>query len=178
MIIKIRNATVEDMCTVAEINIACVPNGTRATWGKALTADFFRFFLEEDKLFLVAEVEDKIVGYVMGYFKGSNARSNFEIKYMQSNTNTVKNKKTAVSENIEDNYSAVLYSLCVLPDYSRHGIGKKLAKQFSENVALMGGKNFCLSTGIENQAAQRVYERIGMNKICDTNGLKWYTKGV
>ena len=121
----LRIAQNNDMSAIAEVNIAAVPNGTRAKWGIAVTARLFECFFSEGGPFVVAEEDGQVVGYVAGFYKGSTAGDTFN-----QEKGFVPAKVSDALVTAQSKYDVVLMSLAVHPQYAGHGIAKQLVALF------------------------------------------------
>lgn len=168
-----RKATRQDMGRVAQINIMCWPQGSHAHWGVERTSKYYTFFFDEGGTFIVAEDQGQIVGYVMGYYKGSTAREKFALMCGQP---FVPDEKYMRRLQIEHQYDNVLLSLSVLPEYRKNGIGTKLVSSYLKEIDRhTPGCSCCLSTQVTNFAAQHAYEASGFRKIKVEDQLVWYS---
>ncbi|MEB3287882.1 MAG: GNAT family N-acetyltransferase [Vampirovibrionales bacterium] len=66
-----------------------------------------------------------------------------------------------------------LNDLYVLPDYRKRGIGKALIDRCQQLVAERQDKGLILSTAIDNQNAQRLYETCGFGKDNAFHHYEW-----
>lgn len=168
----IREAIKEDMPEIAAINITRAPNGTRAKWGVDLTSKFFEGYFLEGGPFAVAEEDGILVGYVMGCYKGTTAREEFD------RTRGVKSEtggKYCEHRFPATEYDCVLLSLAVLPEYEGQGVGRRLVSLFVE-LARSSGKaaNCCVETQTENIQAQHAYQAAGFVEILRDSRSVWY----
>jgi len=78
--IRYRLAEARDLPKVVKTHMACFPGYFLTSLGEVLLQKYYREYLEEDNLFILAERNEEIVGFAMGYLRGSNARRRFERK--------------------------------------------------------------------------------------------------
>ena len=74
---KYRIASTEDLPEIANVHITCFPGTFIASFGNKLIERYYGEYNNEDNLFIVAEEDNRIQGFCMGYRTGSNARNNF-----------------------------------------------------------------------------------------------------
>jgi len=77
----IRRAKVDDLAEVAKVHVAGFKGYFMTKLGEDIIEDYYKAYLEEDDLFVVAcdnEKDGKIVGFYMGYYAGTKALSIFE----------------------------------------------------------------------------------------------------
>lgn len=72
-----RKAQHDDLYNIAKVHVECFRDYMISKLGNRLVANYYKEFLEEDDLFVIAEEENKIVGFCMGYIRGSHAREKF-----------------------------------------------------------------------------------------------------
>lgn len=72
-----RKARHDDLNNIAKVHVECFPDYMISKLGNRLVANYYKEFLEEDNLFVIAEEENEIIGFCMGYIKGSHAREKF-----------------------------------------------------------------------------------------------------
>lgn len=168
-----RIAKRDDIRRIAEINLLCVPNGNRQKWGINLVTVFFEYYYKESPLFIVAEIENNIVGYVMGYRRDSLAKEIF----FSNEGNGLYGNNCSLHDKLmpEKKYDAVLYSLCVLAEYNNLGIGTELAVRYRnllrDNYDL---SSCCVETQIENLKARKIYEKAGYSCLYEEKKSVWY----
>lgn len=169
-----RMAELDDMREIAKVNLKCVPEGNRQNWGLDLVSSYFGYYYREMPWFIVVEHKKNIIGYVMGYRKESTAREKFFLNEGEKicvKQDGLQNKKKTP----EKDYDAVLYSLCVLPEYKDHGIGTELAKRY-RNFLYEKYHIFscCVETQIGNGAARKMYEKAGYKYLYENKNVVWY----
>ena len=72
-----RKAQHDDLYNIAKVHVECFHDYMISKLGNRLVVNYYKEFLEEDNLFVIAEEENKIVGFCMGYIRGSHAREKF-----------------------------------------------------------------------------------------------------
>lgn len=168
----IREAVKADMPRIAAINIARVPEGTRAIWGVDLTAKFYECYFLEGGPFVVAEENGSLVGYVMGCYRGTTARMKFDRArgvVPEADGKYCEHRFPATE------YDCVLLSLAILPEYEGHGVGKCLASAFLEFVRSSGkAANCCVMTQTKNIPGKHTYQACGYTKILQDGESVWY----
>lgn len=142
----VRNATHEDLPHIIRINMEALPEN--------YPEYFFVFHLDNwGKAFFVAEVEGKVVGYIMN-------RIETGIGYI---------RKLIVKK-------GHVVSIAVLEGYRRMGIGEELMKR---GMASMrddyGAKEVYLEVRVTNEPAIRLYEKLGFKKVKEIEG--YYSDG-
>lgn len=197
-----RNAIASDMPQVAKTHIACFEGYFLSSLGEQLLEKYYLEFLIENDLFIVAEDEEthKIIGFCMGYYKGSNARSNFESKYKLMLTKKLlmlclKFNKAAISKCIakvvsvfkakgksENSFKADsdLLSIGVLSECRGQGVAKALVEAFEKRIFENAGerkiKNCTLSVFSDNSRARAFYEKMGFTIFSDNGTESKYIK--
>ncbi|HEU97571.1 MAG: ribosomal protein S18-alanine N-acetyltransferase [Fervidicoccaceae archaeon] len=143
---NIRNATLEDLPQVIKINEEALPEN--------YPEYFFVFHLENwGKAFFVAEVDGKIVGYIMN-------RIETGIGYI---------RKLIVKK-------GHVVSIAVLEGYRRMGIGEELMRRGMASMRdEYGAKEVYLEVRVSNEPAIRLYEKLGFKKIKVIEG--YYSDG-
>jgi ribosomal-protein-alanine N-acetyltransferase len=136
---EIREFRPEDLDTVALINRACLPENYSPSF-------FLEHYYENPKIFLVAEMEGKIVGYNM-----------CRIEFGVSNMRTAFVKKGHV------------ISVAVMQDYRGLGIGKALMERGMAGVKEGGAKEIYLEVRVSNNVAVGLYKKLGfkINRVSD-----------
>lgn len=178
--IAYRNAMEEDMLEVARVHIITQPEYFTTTLGVELLTKFYYEFLKEDNLFIVATDNDtnKIVGFCMGNYYGSQAEKRWEEKYKREIINRllikciqlnglaisrvirrikgifVKKKKTK-----PDIYFSHLLSLGVLPEYRGQHIASTMIDKF------------------EGRCREIITTQKSQQLICTIGAYKWNTAG-
>ena len=133
----VRKATLEDIPKVIVINRVTLPENY-PEW-------FWHEHLERwGDAFFVAEVDGKVVGYVMS-----------RVEYGAPNIS----KETLVKK-------GHIVSIAVLEGYRRRGIGAALMKAAIEALRdKYGCKEVYLEVRVSNEPAIRLYEKLGFQKI-------------
>lgn len=134
--IIVREVRKEELRDVIEINLLCLP--------EHYPYDFWLDHLNAwGKAFLVAEVNGKVVGYVM-------CRVETGLGFI--------NRKLLKLGHV--------VSIAVLPDYRRKGIGRKLMLESMDRLKIhYGVEEVYLEVRISNTPAIRLYEGLGFKKI-------------
>lgn len=129
----VREFRLEDLQSVIYINRVCLPEN--------YTPDFFIYhFKEFPEGFLVAEMNNSIVGYIM-------ARVDRGFDYYSSHR--------AFAE------KGHIISLAVMPHARRRGIGKALLSRAVEAIRRRGVKEVYLEVRISNIPAINLYHKLG-----------------
>ena len=168
----IRDAVREDMREIAAINISRAPNGMRAKWGVGLTAKLFEGYFLEGGPFVVAEEDGALAGYVMGCYKGTTARVEFD---RARGAEPEAYGKYCEHRFPATEYDCVLLSLAVSAEYEGQGVGRRLVSTFLELVRSSGrAADCCVETQIENIPAQHTYQAGGYEEILRDGKSVWY----
>jgi ribosomal-protein-alanine N-acetyltransferase len=132
----IREAREEDLNEVIRINMVSLP--------EHYPYSFWRdHMLLWPKVFLVAEADSKIVGYVMTRIETGFGHIKFGIIKMGH-----------------------IISIAVLPEYRRKGIGKSLMIEVMRRIKeFYNAKEVYLEVRISNEIAIKLYERLGFKKV-------------
>jgi len=135
--VKIREAGEEDLLTVMNINRVCLPEN--------YSYSFFDLILRTyPKTFLVAEIGDKIAGYIM-----------CRVERIFSKFDKLRVRK-----------AGHVISIAVLPEYRRRGIATEL---LSRALGVLGEEYGCsevfLEVRVSNRQAIALYEKLGFEKV-------------
>jgi ribosomal-protein-alanine N-acetyltransferase len=128
----IRRCDTSDIIPVMEINLKTLPEHYSDYFYESLLAEL-------PEAFLVAEVEKKLVGYIM-----------CKIEYGFSNF-----KKLGFVK------KGHVVSIAVLPDYRQKGIGRALVEESMMGVKLKKSDELYLEVRCSNNEAIRLYEKLG-----------------
>lgn len=184
MALRFRGADYSDLKRIVTVHQACFKDYFLTSLGTTLLYRFYEQFLNENKdLFIVAESDDTIIGFVMGYLTGSKARQNFEkqnrfrllfrVLWLCSILNheallRVRTKITALfykrkknTHSSIDPKEATLLSICILPDYQGGGRAAAMVSEF-EKILLRNNKHvYVLSVKNYNARGVHFYEKLG-----------------
>lgn len=200
----IRQATENDLKSIADVHTICFPDSFSTRIGKNNLIRFYGEYMQDvPELFLVSEENGKITGFCMGYYCEKN-------DYMRS---FVKNNKLRVAAKLaslllkfdhlawrkvkdvfkkEDsgtvtdasviNMSADrkgdLLSICVLPECRGNGTAKQLISSY-EKVLREAGRDLCLlSVELQNGRGVHFYEKQGYMLYKKTNKMGNYAKNI
>ena len=135
-----------DIDQVMHINFKCLPEN--------YTPQFFLDLHQRfPKAFLVAVVDDKVVGYVM---------CRIEIGFPEMGGIGIIKKGHVVS-------------LAVLPEYRRMGIGRALTMKVLDAMSDYGAKECFLEVRVSNLPAINLYEKLGLRPVKRNSG--YYSGG-
>ena len=70
-----------------------------------------------------------------------------------------------------------LYALAVAQPYQRRGIGARLVEHVEAQAAERGLKGIHLGAGVDNEAALRLYERLGYRRVGEPYTARWTWHG-
>lgn len=132
---NIRQFRPEDLNTVIWINKTCLPENYSPSF-------FMHHYYAHPKAFLVAEVNEKIVGYII-----------CRIEFGLSNLKFGLAKKGHV------------ISIAVLPEYRRRGIGESLMRKAMEAMKEYGATEFYLEVRVSNIPAINLYKKLNYKII-------------
>jgi len=134
---KIREASEEDLLTVMNINRICLPENYSYVFFETVLRSY-------PKSFLVAEVNERIAGYIM--CRVERALSRFH-----------RFKLCRVGH---------IISIAVLPEYRRAGIATALMEKAMEALKnVYGCSEIFLEVRVSNTPAINLYEKLGFIKI-------------
>ncbi|MGI0101400.1 MAG: ribosomal protein S18-alanine N-acetyltransferase [Nitrosotalea sp.] len=128
----IRRCDPSDIIPVMEINLKTLPEHYSDYFYESLLAEL-------PEAFLVAEIEKKLVGYIM-----------CKIEYGFSNF-----KKLGFVK------KGHVVSVAVLPDHRQKGIGRALVEESMEGVKLKKSDELYLEVRCSNNEAIKLYEKLG-----------------
>jgi ribosomal-protein-alanine N-acetyltransferase len=136
---SLREFKPEDLDAVALINKVCLPENYSPSF-------FLEHYYENPRIFLVAEVDNRVVGYNM-----------CRIEFGLSNLKTAFAKRGHV------------ISIAVLSDFRRMGIGRALMEEGLKRVKDGGANEMYLEVRISNNPAIDLYKDLGfsVNKISE-----------
>lgn len=128
--IRLRSCRPDDLDDVIHVNEVCLPENYPRSF-------FAEHVMNYPKAFIVAEVDGKIVGYVMTRIeKGFSA---FGFKWVTK---------------------AHIISLAVLPQYRKQGIGSALMRKALEGAKEYGATESYLEVRVTNVEAINLYKRL------------------
>jgi ribosomal protein S18 acetylase RimI-like enzyme len=177
--IQYRVATTEDLKQVAAVHRKCFKGYFLTTLGENLLIKYYSYFLSESDLFVIAQHKGKVIGFCMGYLKGSTARREFQKQHnvriairillncLRFNMVTIKRMlktlKIRNKNNSKKNYKADgdLLSICLLPEYRGQGVADEMLKNFEQILKNHSCKNYTLTVRASNIAARRFYKKKG-----------------
>ena len=138
--IKIRFATSKDIAEVIAINYKTLPEHYSNSF-------FMELLLDSPETFIVAENNNKIIGYIM-------CRVEYGFSIL---------KKMSLAR------KGHVVSFAVLEEYRSKGIGKKLVEQSIEGMKIKKCNESYLEVRTDNQEAINLYEGLGYSKIATLN---------
>lgn len=193
--IKYRIASLTDLSSVTKTHIECFPGTFISSFGNNLIQNYYKEYIEEDNIFVVAEENNGILGFCMGYRTGSKARNRF----MQKNKkrlilrmawltlsfnrlaiskclNFVKSKKTK-NEVRKPAAEGDLLSICVTDKCKGKGVAKKMVEEFEALLKKKGVADYTLSVYKTNQRAINFYKKCGLSFYEDRDDeIKMYKR--
>ena len=137
---RIRFATSRDIAEIISINFKTLPEHYSNSF-------FMELLLDSPETFVVAENNNKIIGYIM-----------CRIEYGFS---VIKKMSLARKGHV--------VSFAVLEEYRGKGIGKKLVEQAIEGMKIKKCNESYLEVRTDNIPAIKLYENLGFNKIATLN---------
>ena len=178
-----RQVQEKDLNTIVSVHQKCFPDYFLTTMGTKLLSKFYKEYYDENKeLFIVAENDDDIVGFVMGYLTGSQARASFERKnrllliikvigrcliFDKEAILRVKKKIQSFIKkqptNTDQPKEATLLSICILPDYQGGKRAETLVRLFENALQKMNKHIYTLSVKNDNIRGIRFYEKVGFS---------------
>jgi ribosomal protein S18 acetylase RimI-like enzyme len=182
--VAIRSAGEADLRAVACLHAAAFPGFFLTSLGTPFLRAYYRMVLDyEGAVFLVAENEQRLAGFVAGFVapKGFYGRMKARkrrlllpillgllmrpslLPRVLGNAGRVRRASTIVPAAGE--HACELSSLAVAPDRMRHGIGRALVRAFLAAAESKQARCVYLTTDAEgNEAAQRFYEELGFRQ--------------
>lgn len=194
--INYRKALLNDMNSIAQVHRECFKGTFIASFGQDLIVKYYTEFYNECPLFVVAEENDELVGFCMGYKTGSHARNEFLRKnkirlafrmlYLCMSLNKLAIKKcigflthdkTDGTIRVKTHVDADLLSICVKDKCKGKGIASFLVKQFEALLTDYNLKDYTLSVYKVNDRAIAFYKKCGMTIIDETTDeFKMYNR--
>ncbi len=133
--VTLREFKPEDLDAIVTINKVCLPENYSPAF-------FLEHYYENPKIFLVAEIDGKVVGYNM-----------CRIELGMSNLKTGFAKKGHV------------ISVAVMQDYRGKGIGHGLVKLGMQRVKESGANEIYLEVRVSNVTAVELYRNLGFKAV-------------
>ena len=192
-----RQATLQDMRAVAELHNQCFQEYFLTSLGIDMLEKYYTEFRLDSDIFVLAlddEAEDgeKLVGFLMGYYRDTKARANFESKYKWQLFGKLLKmclclNKDAISRCIDKVKSVLVpakidafvpdadfLSIAILPEYrTTRGISGMLIAE-CEKIMLarddLKVKSCTVSTRVDNISCRRCFEKRGWKKLSEKNG--------
>jgi len=143
---KLRKFDMNDLASVTRINELCLPEN----YTDIFFVDLYRRFPET---FVVAEEDDKVVGYIM--CRVEVGFSNFGLSGLVKKGHIV--------------------SVAVLPEHRRKGIGEALVARAMEGIRAYGAKQWYLEVRVTNEEAIALYKKLGFEVTRTVHG--YYADG-
>jgi len=138
--VRIRFATSKDIAEVISINFKTLPEHYSNSF-------FMELLLDSPETFVVAENNNKIIGYIM-------CRIEYGFSIL---------KKMSLAR------KGHVVSFAVLEEYRGKGIGKKLVEQSIEGMKIKKCNESYLEVRTDNIPAIKLYENLGFNRIATLN---------
>ncbi len=163
----IRKANESDIPAVMEINIKSLPENY---W-----YGFYLHILKSwPETFLVAEADDKIIGYAMTRIETTSdpVLLGFESELdedEESNKGFLSSIVESIKSIVSKGYygkAAHLISIAVLKPFRRRGIGSMLLREsMRASVRAYGAESMYLEVRVSNEPAIKLYEKFGFRKV-------------
>ena len=156
MILEFRNATIQDLDVVSEIELKCFP------LEEAATREAFEYRIQTfPTSFILAMLEDKVVGHVNGCCTDLPLICDELFEKDGGHNPNGKNQ--------------MIFGLAVLPEYQRKGIAEKLMKSIILSAKSEGRESVVLTC--KNQLVH-YYEKFGFKSLgiseSTHGGAVWY----
>ena len=198
----IRQVNLDDLKKLVKVHIACFPDSFSTQLGEKLLIKMYtEYIVESPELFLLAEEEGKVIGFVMGYyfdsgdclrrFKKKNQVLFFsKILWLLLTRNKPAWKKlnttirpatgfTLIDPTIniyKKSEMADLLSICVLSEYRGKGIANNLIDAY-EKVLIENNRKICTLTVADiNGRGISFYKKHGYAICRKAEGCKTYYK--
>lgn len=140
---QLREFKPEDLQSVISINLKCLPENYSSQF-------FLELYERYPKLFIVAELDERIVGYIMCRIE------------------------TGISEFKRPIFGVAkkghIVSIAVLPEFRRCGIAEKLIDQAMRGMVEYGATECYLEVRTTNDAAVGLYKKSGFETIRSISG--------
>ena len=179
-----RVAEEKDMSEIAKVHMECFPEYFTTLFGQKLLTAYYKEFYEEAPLFVIAENKEQIVGFCMGYKRGTSKAKNefinknryklaFRMAYLCITLNRLAIKKcvqfifeklkiTRIKQNHVTEADGDLLSICVKKEYRGQGVSTQLIKMFEQTLKDNGMHSYVLSVYKTNASARVFYEKNGL----------------
>lgn len=177
-----RIATNKDLKNIVDVHKKCFPNSFTSLWPENLLAAYYKEYLNEDKLFIVAENNDGLlIGFCMGYKIGTTAQRNFFRK------NTIQLFNTTTKLLLKFNSLAInsftsfvlsklgkanvqsiaaqgdLLSICVVDGWKGTSCAAQMLQHFEQLLMERSIKNYTLYVHSNNERAIHFYKKCGLS---------------
>ena len=182
--VSICKAQQSDIAKVVDAHLACFKDSFSSSLGKKILSNYYESYLKHSSdLFLIAKVDEKIVGFVVGYCcENKQAFAEFKKKNLIRIILRVicrllifdkrvyrkifrKTGETTVLLpsycSIEKNKMGDLLSICVLPEYRKNNIASNLESEFNKSLLTLNRKYCVLSCLVSNDVGNRFYKKLG-----------------
>ena len=184
-----KDATENDMASVAKLHVDCFQGTFIASLGLKLIENYYREYLKEKSPFVLAYEDNSLIGFCMGYYDGSKARESFMAQnkkqlilrlielclsfnrlalskcwyyvFPPKMPKKEKDKKPVKAE-------ADLLSICVKEIYRGLGISKSLVHEFEKKLIENEKKDVTLSVYMTNDRAIGFYKKMGYSIVDET----------
>ena len=133
---------------------------------------FSRYYVEKepDVCYVIADDNDKAVGYIYGSKDYDYYQENFG-EYIRKVASL--NNRAYLGEALTEMFDHAIYKdkypahlhIDILPEYQSMGFGSNLINAFCENLKNLGVKGVMLIVGEDNEGARRFYERNGFSLL-------------
>lgn len=198
----IRQATIEDLPSIATVHSKCFQDSFSTALGLGLLEKFyFEYISKIPELFLVCENDDhSIIGFCMGYYMEenhymrsfiSNNRARVVMKLIcrlavldkRAWKKVLKRRKVnwvitnPKFDDIPRNQRGDLLSICVLKEYRGNDYANQMISEFQRVLKQHNRKICMLSVSTSNLRGIRFYEKKGFEKYREGDrGIRTYAK--
>lgn len=195
----IRLANRDDFSEIVSVHKKCFRESFSSTLPNDVLESYYLEYFSQHHLFFIAEENNTIIGFVMGYESGTTAYSSFiknnRLVLLQSILknliicNRITWKKlcvvlrdklsknnTIIYENIKNasKYGDLL-SICVIEQYRGTGIALELVNSFEKELINRNITSYYLSLYPENERGYHFYQKLGMRKVQESkNNIVMY----
>lgn len=201
MAIVYRSADFKDIPALVKVHMRCFPDYFLTSLGYRLLIAFYTEYMQEaQELFVLAEEDSSVIGFVMGHYSGASARSRFERKNKKALTlrilvlclrgnkealcraivkfTSIFKKKSALIVTPVNPDKASLLSIGVLPEYRGQSVAQEMVTRFEDILRSKRKHFYTLSVRNENERAVSFYYKLGMKVLRQTDGETVFTKDI